>query len=86
MYRSVIKVVPLEDFTLEVAFDNGEEGVLDMKPYLDFGVFRRLSDFEKFKEVHVGFGTLQWDSDVDLDPEFVYSRCRKVEDLKKECP
>jgi len=45
MYPSVTKVVPSEDFTLAIAFDNGEEGILDMRPYLGFGVFQRIADY-----------------------------------------
>ena len=76
MYPSVVKVVPNDDFTLGVAFDNGEEGILDMKPYLDFGVFRKIRDHEHFKHVRVAFDTIQWDCEVDLDPEFVYAKCK----------
>ena len=76
MYPSVATVTPQEDFTLEIAFDNGEEGVLDMKPYLDFGVFQKIADYEHFKRVRVAFDTLEWDCDVDLDPEFVYNKCK----------
>lgn len=75
MYPGVAKVVPNEDFTLAIVFDNGEEGSLDMKPYLDFGVFQRIKDYEHFKRVRVAFDTIQWDRGVDLDPEFVYAKC-----------
>ena len=30
MYPAVKSVVPNEDFTLSIVFDNGEEGILDM--------------------------------------------------------
>lgn len=40
MYPSVSKVVPKKDFTLAIVFDNGEDGILDMKSYLSFGVFQ----------------------------------------------
>ena len=76
MYPSVAKVVPNEDFTRSIAFDNGEEGVLDMRPHLSFGVFKKISDYEHFKCVRVSFDTIEWDSDVDLDPEFVYAKCQ----------
>ena len=76
MYPSVIKVIPNEDFTLNVTFDNDEEGVLDMKPHLGFGVFQKIADYECFKRVRVAFDTVEWDSDVDLDPEFVYAKCK----------
>ena len=76
MYPSVVKVVPNEDFTLAVAFDNGEAAILDIKPYLGFGVFQRLKDDEHFKRVRVAFDTIEWDCGVDLDPEFVYAKCK----------
>jgi len=85
MYPAVTKVVPNEDFTLLVEFDNGEEGTLDMKPYLDFGVFRRISDYEQFKRARVAFDTIAWEDGVDLDPEFVYSHC-KMGGLSGSCP
>ena len=75
MYRSVVKVVPNEDFTLAVEFDNGEAGILDVRPYLEFGVFQKIKDYEHFKRVRVAFDTIEWDRGVDLDPEFVYAKC-----------
>ena len=46
-----------------------------MKPYLDFGVFRKIKDPEIFETVHVSFDTIAWKSGADLDPEFVYDKC-----------
>ncbi len=76
MYPAVVKVIPGEDFTLAVVFDDGQEGILDMKPYLDFGVFQKIADYEHFKRVRVGFDTVEWECGVDLDPEFVYTKCK----------
>ncbi len=76
MYPSVVKVTPNEDFTLTIAFDNGETGLLDMKPYLNFGVFRELSDYNKFKRVRISFDTVEWEGGIDLDPEFIYNKCK----------
>lgn len=76
MYPSVKEVVPSGDFTLFIVFDNGENGILDMKPILGFGVFQRIKDYETFKRVRVAFDTIEWDCGVDLDPEFVYAKCK----------
>ena len=76
MYPSVINVIANENYTLSIDFDNGEYGTLDMKPFLDFGIFRKLKDYNAFKRVHVSFDTIEWDSGVDLDPEFVYDKCQ----------
>jgi hypothetical protein len=39
MYPSVKEVTAGSDYVLSIVFDNGERGILDMKEYLDFGVF-----------------------------------------------
>jgi hypothetical protein len=73
---SVSGVTANEDFTLTLHFDNGEEGLLDMKPCLDFGAFRKIAGSVNFRSVRVAFDTIEWDAGVDLDPEFVYGRCK----------
>lgn len=47
-----------------------------MKPHLDFGVFQKISEYEHFKCVRVAFDTIEWDNGADLDPEFVYAKCK----------
>ncbi len=76
MYKAVVNVRSNEDFSLSVVFEDGMEGVLDMAPYLDFGVFKKIKDFEQFKRVHIAFDTVQWECGVDLDSEFVRIECR----------
>ncbi|MCY3708044.1 MAG: DUF2442 domain-containing protein [Caldilineaceae bacterium] len=78
MYPAIIAVACAEDFTLSVAFENGEKGLLDMKPYLDFGIFKKIKDPKVFETVHVSFDTIAWASGADLDPEFVYEKCRST--------
>jgi hypothetical protein len=46
MYPSVSSVVPKENYILYISFNNGESGRLDMKPYLDFGIFNRIKDYD----------------------------------------
>jgi hypothetical protein len=75
MHPAVTKVVPHQDFSLTITFDNGEEGLLDMKPHFGFGVFQQLADYENFRNVRVAFDTVEWDCGIDLDPEFVYRQC-----------
>lgn len=76
MYPAIKEVVAGDDYILSVVFENGECGQLDMKPMLDFGVFRRIREYESFRRVRVAYDTVEWDCGVDLDPEYVYARCR----------
>ena len=78
MYPAVVSVERKDDYILSIVFDNGERGLLDMKPYLDLGVFKRIRDLGIFETVHVSFDTIAWESGADLDPEFVYEKCRIV--------
>jgi hypothetical protein len=74
MYKAVVSVCPNEDFSLAVVFEDGVEGVLDMTPYLDFGVFKKIKDFEQFKRVRIAFCAAEWGRGVDLETEFVHGR------------
>ena len=75
MYPSVKEVIPRDDYTLSLVFENGEKGILDMKPMLAFGVFHRIKDLDNFKRVRVAFDTIEWACGVDLDPEYIYAKC-----------
>ena len=78
MHPAVVSVEYKDDYILSIVFDNGECGLLDMKPYLDLGVFKRIRNPGIFETVHVSFDTIAWESGADLDPEFVYEKCRIV--------
>jgi hypothetical protein len=76
----LLKCYPNENFSLNVILENGEKRLLDMKPYLDFGVFKKLREYEKFKRARVASDTIEWDEGVDLDPEFVYEKSKPIKD------
>jgi hypothetical protein len=40
MYPSIKEVIPRDDYTLLLVFENGWTGVLNMKPIHDVGVFQ----------------------------------------------
>jgi hypothetical protein len=75
MHPAVKEIKLLQDYRLEVTFDNSEKGILDMKPYMGFGVFKKLQDPALFNTAHISFDTIEWDQDIDLDPQFVYDKC-----------
>jgi len=66
------------DYTLHLWFTNGEEGILDMKPYLDRGIFQALKDEKMFNTVKPFIGTIQWDNQADLCPDTVYLDSMKI--------
>ena len=86
MHPSVTSVIANEHHTLFIEFDNKECGILDMAPYLNFGVFSKIKDPDVFKTVRVSFDTIEWANGVDLDPEFVYEKCMKNNGISESDP
>jgi hypothetical protein len=74
MYLSIIDVKPLEDYKLLLKFENEEEKIFDMKPYLDVGKFQELKDESLFKTVKISFDTVEWANGLDFDPEVLYEK------------
>ena len=76
--ESVLKVVPRDDFHLELWFDNKEHRVFDARPYLIRGVFTRLQDVALFKQAFVSLDTVCWPGNLDIAPETLYDRSLPV--------
>ena len=76
MYLGIKEVRPLDDYKLELRFENDEKKIFDLKPYLNLGNFFELQDPEQFKKVRVSFDTIEWPNGIDLDPEFLYKHSK----------
>ena len=78
MNPRVRSVQPLDDYKLRLTFTNGEIGVYDCTPLLDFGVFRELRDPEYFREARVFLETVAWPHEQDICPDTLYLDSRKT--------
>ncbi|MFN3466705.1 MAG: DUF2442 domain-containing protein [Candidatus Brocadiales bacterium] len=77
MYYDVVEVKYLEGYKLEVKFENGRKGIVDLKSYVkEGGVFSRFSDIEYFKQAYVNkeLGVLCWPDGLDIAPETLYCK------------
>lgn len=74
----VKNVRPLEDYRLEVLFENGELRVFDLKPYLHLGVFVRLENRAMFQAARVVAGSVEWPGEVDLSYDTLYLESQPV--------
>ena len=72
MNPRVTNVKPEQNYTLHLWFKNGEEGIFDMKPYLDKGIFRALKDMNVFNSVRPFIGSIQWSNEADICPDTLY--------------
>lgn len=72
MNPRVRSVRSIEDFELEVTFENGERRTFDVKPYLGRGIFTRLRDLQVFNAVKAIAGSIEWPGGLDLSYDTLY--------------
>jgi hypothetical protein len=91
--EAVVRVLPRENYQLEIEFSTGEVRLFDVRPYLDKGVFTQLRDRELFASAYVAFNTVCWPNDLDIAPETLYVKSVPIsmgvhEDVGEygECP
>jgi Protein of unknown function (DUF2442) len=79
MYWDVLSVTPLSDYRLYVEIADGRQGIFDVKPYLDHGVFRELRNPDYFKQVGVVLGAVTWPHEQDIAPETLVAELVSVD-------
>ena len=79
MYLSVKSVKALSEYRLLLKFENDEDKIFDVKPYLGIGKFSELQDVSLFNSVSISFDSIEWANQLDFDPEFLYQKSEAVE-------
>jgi hypothetical protein len=77
--HKVVAVRANDDYSLDLEFNDGSVRRFDVKPYLEYGVFKELKDRSYFKKVKVAFGAVQWPNEQDISPETMYIESVVVE-------
>ncbi|MCM1096553.1 MAG: DUF2442 domain-containing protein [Ruminococcus flavefaciens] len=81
MFPKIVQVVPTEDHTVYVYFEDSKIVCYDVKPLLDKEVFAALREIEYFiKTCTIMNDTLAWDVSgnrdntacIDIDPDTLY--------------
>jgi hypothetical protein len=80
----VKSVKPLDDYQLELVFENNEYRLFDLKPYLDYGVFVRLRNRATFRAARVVAGSVEWPGEVDLSYDTLYLESHPVSTYEPE--
>lgn len=74
-----IAVKPLENYTLLVTFQNGEEKLFDAKPLLSLPLYAPLRNEVFFRAAKADGMCVYWNEDVDLCPDMVYENSNPVQ-------
>jgi hypothetical protein len=74
----ISKVKVLQGYRLELAFDDGVSGVVDLSNLVGKGVFVLWRDCHAFEQVQIGsFGELAWGDQIDLCPDSLYLKATR---------
>jgi len=78
MNPKVKTVKPIDNFILHIWFTNGEEGLFDVKPYLNLGIFAELKDLALFNTVRPDGLSIEWANEASLSPDTIYLSSVKI--------
>jgi len=74
MFIFVEEVKYVEDYKVELKFNDGKKGIADLESELYGTMFEPLKDKSIFSKVKVDkdLETITWENGADLAPEFLY--------------
>ena len=81
MFPRVSAANPLNDYRIEIKFDNGEVKIFDVSPYLQTGIFKELREKKYFDSIFVEDGTVRWRNGQDFCPDTLYSEGKNVNEV-----
>jgi hypothetical protein len=74
-----------DEYKITIQFEDGITKLIDLKDYLDKGIFiplQELNNFKKFK-VNKDTDTIEWENGADLSPDFLYEIGTAIEQDSK---
>lgn len=75
----VVRVTLLGRYLVELEFENGDERVIDLEPYLQGPMYQELrDDYDLFCRVEVDpeAGTITWPNGADISPRTLYAESK----------
>lgn len=76
--RRINTVKANDDWTLEVAFNDGVERRYDVKPLLECEAFAELRNIEIFRRIRNGGYFVEWDNEADLSADTLYLEGKSI--------
>ncbi len=74
MLLNVIKAEYINDYKINVFFDNGFNKIVDLKNTIfndNRKIFEPLKNIDFFKKFSIKLNTITWENELDLAPEYL---------------
>jgi hypothetical protein len=77
----VKKATYQNEYRIAIQFEDGVTKMVDLKDYLDKGIFIPLQNLNRFKKFKVNYDTdtIEWENGADLSPDFLYETGKVIE-------
>jgi len=77
-----ISVKPLPDYRLMLTFDNNEQRIFDVTPYLDDPFFAPLRNIAFFETASINPISVEWNGGIDFCPDELYYNSEPMSSTK----
>ena len=67
-----------KDYTLLITFTGGEQRIYNAQPLLEKPIFSPLKNIDFFLKAKADCGTVIWNDDIDIAPEYLYECSRPI--------
>lgn len=86
MFLHVTAVEYVGDYKLQLCFNNGAQGVVDLEQELYGEIFEPLRDKTLFQQAFITSRTIEWPNGADFAPEFLFERIQERRVPENEQP
>ena len=63
----------IADYTINIKFDDGVSGTIQLDDLVTRGIFKPLQDKEKFAKFYTTGYTIAWSNELEIDTTAIYS-------------
>jgi len=78
MFLHIDEAQYLENYKLNLKFNNDKVKQVDLKDELYGEVFEPLKDKDFFKDFFISHNTIEWKNGADFAPEFLYNISKEI--------
>ena len=73
----IASVSPLSDYKLHIKFEDGVSGDIELKSFIEVGIFSVLRDPDLFDKVYTTGYSVAWSDELEIDALAIYVELSK---------
>jgi uncharacterized protein DUF2442 len=72
-----VEVNPLQNYRLQVTFEDGISGIIDLTDFIKKGIFIPLQNVALFNKAYVTHSSIAWSEELAIDALTIYAEITK---------